>query len=213
MPAACWPNEPHYRLFVLPRVCMCVCVRVRVPVFVFNFSWACSVDSPKSALSARWLHKQFQHLTCPLTAQSSLCSCPSLLSPLQWLVHSGASTHVNWRKCRELLNGDCNSFKSPIMTLIAFRQILLLFIWNRVHIPSPSLALHIPLSVSCTVCLFHACRLFKNKFQFPFLPPFAWQFVYVLCIHMSLSLSLFRSSFMCVCVSVCVFVAATEINI
>lgn len=30
MPAACWPNEPHYRLFVFPRV--------RVRVFDFGFA-------------------------------------------------------------------------------------------------------------------------------------------------------------------------------
>lgn len=189
MPAACWPNEPHYRLFVFPRV------RVRALVFVFNFGSVCSQVAGSQ-------HRVQDGCTNNFRTRLAHCSSKPSMQPAAPTA-TAHSTCAQWSRLackfaeiKSAFNGDFNSFNSPINALIAPRQILLLFLLKIEYIS-------LSLSLSLSVCLFHACRLFKNKFQFPFLLPFAWQFVYVLCIHMSLSLSLCLSPYQRVCFCRC----------
>lgn len=124
----------------------CVCLTLGLASNVLSLLRS----SPKSALSARWFHKQYHDLLCPLqsTALRQLYLNPSSTPPT---VHSGACFNVNvshrfTAEMKSAFNGDFNSFNLPIISLIARTQILLLLLLNRVRF-------FVSLSLTLYLCL------------------------------------------------------------
>lgn len=186
---------------------VCVCLTLALPSNVLSLLRS----SPKSALSARWLHKQFQDFTLPITVHSSKAAVPlPFLTPLPHSAHSDTCLNLNASHCwtaemKSTFNGDFNSFNSPIISLIARTQILLLLLLNRVRFLSPSL----PLPPSLTLQKFTPVDYLKTNFSFRFCPVRLSICVCAAHTHVLLCVSVCKR----VCECVCVFVAATEINI